>query len=69
MKHIIFPQILGTDQFMHCDGRWGMPRIKAEAKKQADRLNKHYKHRPITKAQLCGGKVSCPNVIAEFDLD
>ena len=55
MKAVLFPQIMGSDQLMHVDGRFGRERIIQAIQKHRDRIQKFHST-PITKAQVFSGR-------------
>lgn len=66
-KFALFPALLGTDQLVPLDGRWSTFTCQLKVEEQAERLNKHwYKHNPITKAQICVGRIANPTIIKEW---
>lgn len=65
-QYILFPEIMGSDQLLHLDGRWGMYRIKAAVKECLHR--KRFVMPRVTRAQLCRGPLRNPTIIREFDV-
>lgn len=56
-KFAIFPALLGSDQLLHLDGRWGYQRIRRAVLEQAAR---HSRFRPsikIRRAEIRCGEV------------
>jgi hypothetical protein len=52
-KFILF-DCMGSDQLVHCDGRWGFKRCQEFAQMVAERKSRVAK---ITKATLCEGNL------------
>ena len=65
-KFVLFPEIMGSDQLLPVDGRFGLERIKMEAADHVHRLRNI--HLTITRAQLCAGRVSDPSILHSWNI-
>lgn len=65
-KFVLFPELMGTDQLLPVDGRFGLERIKMEVRQHTHNLRKI--HPTITRAQLCSGRIVSPNILHSWNI-
>lgn len=55
MKYAIFPALLGSDQMLPLDGRWGSERIRSAVVERSVYLSKLHPHTKIRRAEIWQG--------------
>ena len=57
MQFALFPALLGSDQLVRLDGRWGRHRVRQAVADQAARLSRLHPSTPICRAVVYRGQL------------
>ncbi len=66
-QFILFPELMGSDQYKPLDGRWGIARIRQEVERHVGRLRRHL-YPTLHKVQLCRGTIRNHTVVDEWSV-